>query len=313
MRVKRRYKKVGISIIIAALLTLFFIFLGVPFTVMDDMVLYDKDFVKDATAVFLGIVLILSYLDALNKYLDRRHLWHQNLSRRLMLQLTGGLLIPALFIWLYIYSYRVVVLNMDHPQMEQFASSDYPVSILVIAFLNLCYIGYFFFRESMEKQAALKNLQQELFTLKATTQAYPINENSLTSDELHTESTAGSLNVSAKPKIRTLIATVGSKNIPISVEEIAYVYKQGNYIELKTFEEATYLLNHTLEELMQLLNELHFFRVNRQFIVNIKSCHFFTNEENGKLALHLKPEFENEVIISQKRAQAFKDWLNKQA
>jgi hypothetical protein len=310
MRLKGSYIKLGISIVIAALLTLFFIFLGVPFSVMDDLILHDKDFVKDAIAVFLGILLILYYLYALNNYLDRHYQWQQHFKYRLTLQFAGGLFIPALFVWFYIYGYRIFVLHMVNPQMEQFASSDFPVSILVIAFLNLCFIGYFFIKENQEKQSALSNLEQELFTLKAANQDVR-NDNSLTRTEIFEENTDTSLELSTRPKIRTLIATVGSKNIPIPVEAIAYVYKQGNYIELKTFEESTYLLNHTLEELMQLLNETQFFRANRQFIVNLKSCHFFTNEENGKLALHLKPAFDDEVIISQKRAQAFKDWLNK--
>jgi hypothetical protein len=53
-----------------------------------------------------------------------------------------------------------------------------------------------------------------------------------------------------------------------------------------------------------------FFRANRQVIINIRACQYFTNEENGKLALYLVPAFQGEVIISQKRATAFRDWLN---
>lgn len=107
-----------------------------------------------------------------------------------------------------------------------------------------------------------------------------------------------------------MIAVSGNKNIPIPVENIAYFYKDGNYITLNTFQSETYLLNHTLDELMKFLEASMFFRANRQFIINLKACHYFTNEENGKLQLHLLPEYSDDVIVSQKRAAAFKEWLN---
>ena len=62
---------------------------------------------------------------------------------------------------------------------------------------------------------------------------------------------------------------------------------------------------------MKLLEETLFFRANRQFIINLKAFHYFTNEENGKLEVQLIPEHNDSVIISQKRAPVFKDWLNK--
>ena len=71
------------------------------------------------------------------------------------------------------------------------------------------------------------------------------------------------------------------------------------------------MLNHSLDELMILLQENLFLRATRKFIINLKDCHYFTNEENGKLEVPLIPEHNESVIISQKRAPVFKDWLNK--
>jgi DNA-binding LytR/AlgR family response regulator len=61
--------------------------------------------------------------------------------------------------------------------------------------------------------------------------------------------------------------------------------------------------------LVRLLDESIFFRANRQFIINIKACHYFTNEENGKLALQLIPTHKEEVVISQKELQLLKNGL----
>jgi len=71
-------------------------------------------------------------------------------------------------------------------------------------------------------------------------------------------------------KIRILVAVSGNKNIPIPVENIACFYKTGNYTTLQTFQSETYLLNHSLDELMKLLEESLFFRANRRIGLNDK-------------------------------------------
>ncbi|NJO25293.1 MAG: LytTR family transcriptional regulator, partial [Bacteroidia bacterium] len=153
--------------------------------------------------------------------------------------------------------------------------------------------------ELTKQKEELSSLKQQLFTLQniqtgiavlpATPQAP---QAAIAEDDEVAE-----MNSSAKIKI--LVAVSGNKNIPIPVEQIACFYKSGNYTTLKTFQSETYLLNHSLDELARLLEATIFFRANRQFIININACHFFTNEENGKLAVHLTPAQDEEVIISQ--------------
>lgn len=303
--------KLGMSLILST----FFIFIGVPFSMIDNIISEDKDFLKDLISVFFLIYIIITFISGLSNWLDKKYPWGASMIReRLALQLSGGVVLPSAFIWVYIYLYRLLILKMDPLEMEQFSSGDFLVAILVVIFINMYFNGLYFYRLSKERHADIKYLEKELFTLKEIV--------GKSADELSTGETRQKnvmleekenlkTEIDHKTKLKSVIAVMGNKNIPIPVEDIAYLYKEGNYIQLKTFRENTYLLNHTLEELMQLFDEQLFFRANRQFIVSLKACHFFTNEENGKLELHLYPEHKEEVIISQKRAQQFKDWLNR--
>ena len=115
MKVKGPVSMLGLRIVIAVLLTVFMTFLGVPFSVIDDMVAYDKDFIKDVTAIFLAIFLLLTYIQVYNNYLDRNYNWQQQIWYRLLYQFTGGILLPAIFVWLYIYGYRVLIFKNGYP------------------------------------------------------------------------------------------------------------------------------------------------------------------------------------------------------
>ena len=294
------------QIVISIVLTAFFLFVGSRYP---HRVLQDPDFLPDSIFTTIIIFFSLRYLSWLNLFLNKRYGWQRPITKRLLLQLAFGTVFPSTLIWVSVYCYRAFVLHMPDLEMAYFNANEFPVGVLVAIFFNLTYVGYSFYIESREKGHALHALQQELFTLQNIRQeahsAVTIEANDVQQQE---EVEVGKI----KSPVKLLIAYSGNKNIPLLVEDVAYIYKQGMYIQLKTFKNETYLLNHSLEEVMQLLGDGLFFRANRQFIINIKSCQFFTNEENGKLALHLLPAYkEEDIIISQKRASAFKEWLNR--
>lgn len=247
----------------------------------------------------------------LSGYFDRHYPWNGQFTTRLFYQLIAGILIPGAFVLGYMYLYLIVILGFTREEVT-FFHTEFPISILFIIFWNFIYAGYYFYRENKKSNVELRTLKAQLFTLqnvKTGSDALPTLPAQPDSDKMQDDldfAETASFN-----KIKILVAVSGNKNIPIPVETISYFYKDGNYTTLKTFQSETYLLNHSLDELMKLLEETLFFRANRQFIINLKACHYFTNEENGKLAVHLVPGYEDEVVISQKRSPAFKEWLNK--
>jgi two-component system, LytTR family, response regulator LytT len=78
---------------------------------------------------------------------------------------------------------------------------------------------------------------------------------------------------------------------------------------IKTRSGQRYIVDYTLDELEQTLDTRQFYRANRQFIVHVKAVESVHPYFNSKLKIHLKPNTEEEVLISREKATEFKQWL----
>jgi hypothetical protein len=297
--------RLGLSLVLA----FFFVFLGSD---SFSNPVNGKYFITDLLAGFSLTFITTSLVNIITAYLDQQYPWNKYFVTRLLYQLIAAVVIPAIFVLAFMYTYLILMCGFKKEEVEFFFNTEFPIAVLLIIFWNVVYVGYFFYSDSKKSNRELLSLKEKLFTLqnvKTGSNVIPIlPEQKITESKEDEPDFTESTN---STKIKILVAVSGNKNIPIPIEAIAYFYKEGNYTTLKTFQSETYLLNHSLDELMKVLEETLFFRVNRQFIINLKACHYFTNEDNGKLEVHLIPAYDNEVIISQKRAPAFKEWLNK--
>jgi DNA-binding LytR/AlgR family response regulator len=70
-----------------------------------------------------------------------------------------------------------------------------------------------------------------------------------------------------------------------------------------------YLVEPTLGELEEELGALRFFRANRQLLVAAGAVQRFAPAGKGRLKLDLSPALDGELLISQERAAAFRQWL----
>ncbi|PRY11882.1 LytTR family two component transcriptional regulator [Pontibacter ummariensis] len=102
----------------------------------------------------------------------------------------------------------------------------------------------------------------------------------------------------------------GQTMITVTTEEVAFFQAEEGVVFLFTFEGKRYIINHTLDQLEEQLDTTKFFRVNRQFIVNIEVVQEIAPYFKGRLSLKLKPPFELEQVVSTYRATAFKQWLD---
>jgi two-component system LytT family response regulator len=98
--------------------------------------------------------------------------------------------------------------------------------------------------------------------------------------------------------------------IPIAAEDIAFLYTEDKVVFLITRDNRRFMLNYSLDQLEKQLNPVSFFRVNRQFIVAMRSIHKIHNYFNYKLKIELTPVSEQEVIVSRQKVAEFKDWLD---
>lgn len=123
-----------------------------------------------------------------------------------------------------------------------------------------------------------------------------------------------SLMASFKPQLSTyksrFLIKTGTKLLSISVDDIAYFHAADKVVYVCTFAEQKYIIDHSLDELIQILNPVNFFQINRQFIANIKSIKSVHTYFNSKLKVDLTPSLSEEVLISREKAGEFKNWLN---
>ncbi|MFN8347330.1 MAG: LytTR family DNA-binding domain-containing protein [Spirosomataceae bacterium] len=99
--------------------------------------------------------------------------------------------------------------------------------------------------------------------------------------------------------------------VPIEVSDIAYFYSEEGVSLFRTVNNQKYSLDYPLDELEAMLDPAHFFRANRQYIVHINTVQQVHPYFNNKLKLTLKPNTDDEVLVSRERATDFKKWMGK--
>ena len=103
----------------------------------------------------------------------------------------------------------------------------------------------------------------------------------------------------------------GDSLIPIHSNLIAYFLSEDGETMFITTNQKRYFLNESLDSLEQELDPSVFFRANRQIILSINSIDKIFNYGQQKLKITVKPETEQEIIISKLKATQFKNWLNR--
>ncbi|WP_162054639.1 LytR/AlgR family response regulator transcription factor [Pontibacter pamirensis] len=114
-----------------------------------------------------------------------------------------------------------------------------------------------------------------------------------------------------QPAVRTRFSVKQGQTIrTVPAEEVAFFQAEEGVTFLMTFSGKRFIINNTLDQLEEQLAKAKFFRVNRQFIVNIEAVQDVQPYFKGRLMLKLKPPLEVEQTVSTNRTAAFKQWLD---
>ncbi len=93
-------------------------------------------------------------------------------------------------------------------------------------------------------------------------------------------------------------------------ENIAYLYSEDKITFMVTTTNEKYILDYSLEDVSNLLNPKHFFKISRQFIVAMNNIEDIQNHFNSRLILKLTPHTDKEVFVSRSQVGPFKEWLD---
>ncbi|GAB3507978.1 LytTR family DNA-binding domain-containing protein [Spirosoma knui] len=107
------------------------------------------------------------------------------------------------------------------------------------------------------------------------------------------------------------MVSLGTKIHSVEVTDIAYFFSEEKATFMLTKAGQLLPLEYSLDQLSDLLNPSHFFRVNRQFIVARTALQTVHAYSAGKFKLDLSPASRHEVFVSMSRLSEFKDWLGR--
>jgi len=98
------------------------------------------------------------------------------------------------------------------------------------------------------------------------------------------------------------------KIIPLKIANIALAYIRNDSVFIHTFDESTFLINKSLDELTVFLGN-KFFRANRQFILNREAIQDVSMFLTRKYMVNLRIPFKEQIVVSKEKMSSFLNWL----
>ena len=113
-----------------------------------------------------------------------------------------------------------------------------------------------------------------------------------------------------KHKTRLLVRK-GIENISIRISDIVIMYTENKLVYVVDKDGRKFIADKHLGEMEQELDPNTFFRVNRQYIVNIGFVKSYKAYEKVKLQIDLTmPDLHHQIIVSQEMAPCFRKWIS---
>jgi len=102
----------------------------------------------------------------------------------------------------------------------------------------------------------------------------------------------------------------GPEYIAVKTGDIAYCYATHKVICMVDAQNQKYILDTSLADLEKDLDPSVFFRINRQYLVNINAVKKIKAFGKGKLQVEVVPAAGEELVISSENVNAFKEWMD---
>jgi two-component system response regulator LytT len=108
---------------------------------------------------------------------------------------------------------------------------------------------------------------------------------------------------------RSFLVFKQNKYVAIPVENIAFFHSRNAAFNLVCMDQRRYPVNHSLDQIQQLLTGKQFFRINRQYLINFNAIkeveHYFAR----KLLVNLTISTEDKLLVPKERARHFMEWM----
>ena len=96
----------------------------------------------------------------------------------------------------------------------------------------------------------------------------------------------------------------------VNINESAYFYSEDGVLFLCTSKCKRFIIDYTVDKLIDLLDPKEFYRINRKVIVKHNAIEKINIYFNSRLKLELKPQSQFDVVVARERVKGFKEWLD---
>ncbi len=112
------------------------------------------------------------------------------------------------------------------------------------------------------------------------------------------------------PKKRSgILVKEGSGFVQIRISELLYVYSQDS-ITFGVTEGKRYIIDETMDQLLETLDRTKFYRINRGQIISKYSIQKIDSYFNHRVKLVIKNPRDQDFIVSRQKTSKFKEWMN---
>jgi len=101
------------------------------------------------------------------------------------------------------------------------------------------------------------------------------------------------------------------KMVSVDVDQIAYFFSDDRLTFFKTKDDKKYVIDYTIDEIENMLDPEEYFRINRAFLVSVKSIDQIHDYFGNRLKLNLRPNIDKEALVSREKVTPFKEWMGK--
>lgn len=96
----------------------------------------------------------------------------------------------------------------------------------------------------------------------------------------------------------------------LTTDQIRLFFADGRDVYLITDQSRKFIIDYTLENVEEILDPTHFFRVNRSYILHINAIHDVVVYSSSRLKITPNIKWESEIIVSREKVGEFKKWFD---
>ena len=96
----------------------------------------------------------------------------------------------------------------------------------------------------------------------------------------------------------------------IDVSDITLFYSQNKGVYIKTINNRDYVVDYSLDKIIDMICPKTFFKVSRQYILNINFIKDIISYSNSRLKIIMQEQTDEDIIVSREKVKDFKLWID---